>query len=228
MKHIGIVDITTIGACLCANTIVAKAAEQDPSGAHPEFTIHAFSFKRYIDAINQQNWDAVADIILQSIEKLKTAGAEFIVIPSNTPHFAISRIQKYSSIPVLNMLEIVADECVRREFKRVAVLGTKFTMQGNLYLNILEQRGIQQVIPPNEPCERIHNFIINEIIPSKINPKTIERVAIDMLSLPCDAIILACTELPSVYNEKNIGISVIDTTRLLACKALEYAKQKIV
>lgn len=225
MKHIGIVDITTIGACLCANTIVAKAAELDPSGAHPEFTLHAFSFKKYIDPINQQKWDFVANIILQSIDKLKLAGADFIIIPSNTPHFAIETIMKKSPLLVLNLLEIVADECVRLGFKQVAVLGTKFTMLSGLYTNVLQDRNIMPVIPHRNDCDKIHSLIIDEIIPSKIKPESVNAVADIIKELPCQAAILACTELPAVYNEQNLGMPVIDTTRLIAHKALEYALQ---
>lgn len=223
MKHIGIVDITTVGACLCANRIVAKSAELDSSCNHPEFSMHAYPFKKYIDLINQRNWDDLADVILQSIEKLKLSGAEFIIIPSNTPHFAIDKIQRDSPLVILSMLEIVADECKRRGFQQVAMLGTKFTMQGGLYSKVLEERGIKHVIPDTECCERIHNFIINEIIPSKINTETTQHVANDIRNLSCDAVVLACTELPVIYNEKNLGMPVIDTTRLIAEKALEYA-----
>lgn len=226
MLHIGIVDITTVGACICANAIVEKAAELNPSGEHPEFTLHSFSFKRYIDAINKRDWDAVANIILESIEKLKSTGADFIIIPSNTPHFAIQKIQKESPLPVLNIIEIVSDECVHRGFKKVAILGTKFTMQGGLYLQALKDKEIQQILPDNEACELIHNFIMNEIIPSKINSRTALLIAENIKKLPCDVVALACTELPAVYNEENLGIPVIDTTRLIAYKALEYAMSK--
>ena len=82
MKHIGIVDITTVGACICANEIVALAARSDSSGKHPEFTMHAFSFDEYKALVISQDWTALAIKILKSIEKLKSAGAEFIIIPS--------------------------------------------------------------------------------------------------------------------------------------------------
>src|SRR5689334_17676944 len=109
MKHIGIVDITTVGACICANEIVSLAAKNDPSGKHPEFTLHSFSFDEYKKHVVSQDWNALALKILKSIEKLKLTGAEFIIIPSNTPHYAIKFIQEKSPLPVLNLIEITAN-----------------------------------------------------------------------------------------------------------------------
>jgi aspartate racemase len=225
MKHIGIVDITTIGACICINEIVSEAARQDSSGKHPEFTMHAFSFDIYKKLIVNQDWKNLAEVILESINTLKSISADFIIIPSNTPHFAIDIIQVKSPLPVLNLIEITANECQRRGCSRVAVLGTKFTMQGKLYDQLLRDRYIIPLIPNDMVCERIHNLIMNEIISSKINPQTVEQVKLDIQKLECDTVILGCTELPEVYNKANLGVEVIDTTRLIAHAALEFAKK---
>jgi len=225
MKHIGIVDITTIGACICANAIVAEAAKEDLSGGHPEFTMHAFSFHRYKELVIKQNWIGLADVILESIAILKSAGAEFIIIPSNTPHYAIKIIQNKSPLPVINLIDVVVDECCRRGYSQVAVLGTKFTMQGGLYDKPLREKKITVVTPDEKACEKIHDLIMNEIIPSKVNPDTVKRVKKDIKQLNCNAVILGCTELPEIYDEAKLGMPVIDTTRLLACKALELSKK---
>lgn len=220
MKHIGIVDITTVGACICANEIVALAAKNDPSGKHPEFTMHAFSFDEYKALVISQDWTALAIKILKSIEKLKSAGAEFIIIPSNTPHYGIKTIQERSPLPVLNLIELTANECQRNSYKRVGVLGTKFTMQAGLYDTYLKDRGITHVIPDEIACEKIDRLIMDEIIPSKINPKNVEEVKVLIQQLDCDAVILGCTELPEVFDSQKLGRPAIDTTRLLAREAL--------
>jgi len=220
MKHIGIVDITTVGACICANEIVALAARSDSSGKHPEFTMHAFSFDEYKALVISQDWTALAIKILKSIEKLKSAGAEFIIIPSNTPHYGIEIIQERSPLPVLNLIELTANECQRNDYKRIGVLGTKFTMQAGLYDSYLKERGMIAVIPGKNACEKIDRFIMDEIIPSKINPKTVEEVKGLIQQIDCDAVILGCTELPEVFDSQKLGKPAIDTTRLLAREAL--------
>lgn len=223
MKHIGIVNITTIGACICANEIVSRAASEDSTGNHPEFTMHAFPFIEYKKLVLSQDWTAIAVKIVDSIKKLQHSGAEFIIIPSNTPHYGIRLIQERSPLPVLNLIELTANECQKKGFRRVAVLGTKFTMQGGLYDNYLKERGITPVIPDERCCEKIHQLIMDEIIPSKINSRSVEEVRALIQSLECDAVILGCTELPEVFNSTNIGKPAIDTTRLLAHEALAIA-----
>ena len=228
MKHIGIVNVTAVGACICANEIVAQAAKVFPNGEHPEFTLHAFPFSQYRAFLLRQDWEGFGKTIVESLKKLKTAGAEFAIIPSNTPHFAIELIRNESPIEVMSILDITAEECVARGFKTVAVLGTKFTMQGGLYNQVLSSRGISVVVPDSDVIKKIDSLIMNEIIPSKVNPQTVDEVRSEIRSLRCDAVILGCTELPEVYSEKNLSVSAIDTTRLLGKKAFEFATKGLV
>ncbi|CAF0903029.1 unnamed protein product [Didymodactylos carnosus] len=228
MKHIGIVDITTVGACLCANEIVAQAAEQDSSGKHPEFTMHAFSFDQYKDLVDRKDWDNLAKKICESIKVLQNAGADFIIIPSNSPHFSISQIIENSQLHVVNLIEVVVDECSRNGYSKVLVLGTKLTMQGGLYKQPLQSKNILSAIPNDEMCDKIEHLIRNELIPSKINSSTVQNIQEYIQNYDCDAVILGCTELPVVYNKENLGKDVIDTTRLLAHYALRFSKGELV
>ena len=225
MKHIGIVDITTVGACLCANEIVAQAAKIDSSGRHPEFTMHAFSYDQYKDYICNKDWINLANKICQSIKLLEKVGANFIIIPSNTPHYAIDLIEKNSPLKVINLIQVVTDECHRKGFKKVLVLGTKLTMQDGLYDKVLNAKNITSIIPSNDICDKIEHLIRNEIIPSKINPTTVEDIQEDIKKYDCDAVIIGCTELPIVYNETNLRKPIVDTTRLLAHYALKLATE---
>ena len=226
MKHIGIVDITTVGACLCANEIVAEAAKNDSSGRHPEFTMHAFSFDQYDNCIRGKDWPSLANRIGQSIKLLAKAGADFIIIPSNTPHYAIDQIQANSPLTVVNLIKIVAEQCHQRGFRKILVLGTKLAMQGGLYNEVLQSKNITPIIPSNDVCDKIEHLIRNEIIPSKINPSTVEDIRKEIEKYDCDAVILGCTELPVVYNETNLGKPVVDITRLLAHYALKLATEE--
>jgi aspartate racemase len=225
MQHIGIVDITTVGACLCANEIIAQAAKFNSSGKHPEFTMHAFSYHQYDHLIRTKDWNGLANKICESIRLLEKVGANFIIIPSNTPHFAIDLIEKMSPLPVVNLIQIVADECHRRGFNKVLVLGTKLTMQEGLYNGVLHSKNITPIIPTDNVCDKIEHLIRNEIIPSEINSMTVEDIQKDLQTYDCDAVILGCTELPVVFNENNLGKPVIDTPLLLAHYALKRAME---
>lgn len=223
MKHIGIVAVTMVGAATCANTIVAEAAKIDPSGKHPEISLNAFSFDRYKKLVLQQNWNELADIILESISKLEKIGADFIIIPSNTPHYGYARIHELSPLPVLNLIDITVKECIKNKYQRVAVLGTSQTMNGGLYANLLNEHNIIPVIPKEATQNLVQHLIMDEIIPSRINPASVENLKNEIQQLDCDAVILGCTELPEVYNTEILAKPAIDTTRLLAKTALDFA-----
>jgi aspartate racemase len=225
MKHIGIVDITTVGACICANEIVNEYIKRNKTEMHPEFTIHSFPLAVYKQLVLSKDWVGLSNVILLSIDKLYRVGCEFIIIPSNTPHYAIKNILERTPIPVLNMIEVVSDECVTRGYKKVAVLGTKTTMQGGLYTEYLNNKNIAATIPDEEGCDLINSLIYDYIIPLKEDRKIFATMIADTViqNLDCDAIILACTELPDVYNEENLLRPVVDTTRLIAHRAIEFS-----
>ncbi len=223
MKHIGIVDVTTVGACICANELVLEANRRGLNDQHPEFSLHAFPFNQYKALVFNQEWDKVADLIVSSIRRLQKAGAEFAILPVNTIHYAFNKIEELSPLPVLNLIELTADECLRRGFTKVAVLGTKLTMEQGLYDEPLKKRGISPIIPAEDLRNSIQHLIFNEILLAQIKPQTVATLAKQIQELECDAVILGCTELPEVYNEANLQRPVIDTTRLLAHKALDYA-----
>ncbi len=226
MKHIGIVDITTVGACICANEIVTEYIRIHQTETHPEFTIHSFPFSLYKEYVLSQNWEELSNIILLSIKKLCRSGCEFIIIPSNTPHYAIKKIMERSPVPVLNMIDLVSEECVSRGYKKVSILGTKVTMQGGLYKDHLNSKGIVITTPDEDGCNLINSLIFDYIIPLKKDRESFSVVVADTVikKIDCDAIILACTELPDVYNETNLLKPVLDTTRFIAHKAIEFSE----
>lgn len=223
MKHIGIIDVTTVGACICANEIVIEASRRNLGDNHPEFTLHAFPFAKYKTLVMNQEWDKVAALIVESIIKLKNTGADFAILPVNTIHYAIEKIIALSPLPVLNLIQLTVEECVRRDFKKVGILGTKLTMYNGLYDNKLSQYGIVPVIPAPTVGDKIQSLIFDEILRKKVNPQTVADIANDIKKMECDAVILGCTELPEVYSEARLQMPAIDTTRLLAHKALEFA-----
>lgn len=224
MKHVGIVDITTVGACICANELVTESNRRNSSGNHPEFTIHSFPFSLYYKYLDKQDWSGMGQMISDSINKLRTIGANFIIIPSNTPHYAINEIMAKSLLPVLNLIELVANECVSKGYKTALILGTKQTMFGGLYEQYLIKKNINSVMLSEKEGEILHSLILNHIIPLKKDRFSMaEKINADILSkYSCDVIILGCTELPEVYNSAILTKPVIDTTRLLAHKALDY------
>ncbi|MDO8554108.1 MAG: amino acid racemase [Candidatus Micrarchaeota archaeon] len=224
MKHIGIVAITAEGATLCYRTIVSEAGKLLGQNKHPEITLNNAPFDEILSAQNKGDWSKVANVILNSIAKLQKAGTEFAVIPANSVHYSFDEIKKKSTIPVLSIIEITAEECKKLGYKKVGLVGTKLTMENSLYQKPLQKYDIELVIPEKKDREKINCIIFNEIVLNKIiSTNEIVEIINKLKQNGCDAVILGCTEIPIVINEQNSPLPFIDTTRLLAIKALEYS-----
>lgn len=177
-----------------------------------------------VQVVEKQDWKELSQLIIKSINKLKAAGKNFAIMPSNTPYFCFDYLNGKTSIPVFDLIQLSVDYCKKLQLRKVAVLGTKFTMEGDLYTVKLKAVGIEKVDIPAELVMAIDDLIMKELIPSRVIHADVERVRQEILKLNCDGVILGCTELADVFSEQNIPTKkVIDTTRLLAQKAVDYA-----
>jgi aspartate racemase len=237
-KHIGIIACSYEGAALCYRTICREAAEILGEQNHPEVTMHTPPLRDYIRPIRERNWIAVADVMLNSIELLKRAGAKVLVSPDNTIHEAYYIAQKQaklskSGITWLHIAGVVADEAKRRGYQRLGVLGTNYLMEGPVYREILADYGIDYVIPDVDERARINDIIFGELILGDFRPEAIDyfnRVITRLKEKQCDAVVLGCTEIPLLMIDHNphrdqVALDTLDSTRLLARAALKEAMQ---
>ena len=131
--HIGIVGCSAEGASLCYRTICAKGAQLLGPHAHPEITMHTHSLAAYVHCIDNGDWDSVADLMIDSANKLAKAGADFLICPDNTIHQAMSLVLPRSPRPWLHIAEVVATEAAVRSFRRVGLLGTRWLIESEVY-----------------------------------------------------------------------------------------------
>ena len=226
VKHIGIIAVSSEGAALCYRTIFQESFAIMGRFAHPEVSVHTHSLSRYMDYIEKDDWDGVAALMVSSARKLAAAGADFGICPDNTVHRVFEKVNSRSPIPLVSITETVAKECQSKGYRKVGVLGTKYTMQGSVYRDVLSELKIQMVVPSRDDQEKVNSIIFDELVPGKITEssgKGIIEVIQKLKKLGCDAVILGCTEIPLAVNSGNSHLPVIDSTRLLARKALEYS-----
>jgi aspartate racemase len=225
-RHIGIIAVSSEGAALCYRIIFQEAFAVMGKFVHPEVSMHTHSLRRYMDYIERDDWDGVASLLLSSARKLAAAGADFGICPDNTVHRSFEKVKSQSPIPLISITEIVAKECQSNGYRRVGVLGTKYTMQGPIYRDALLKLEIDMVVPNSSDQESINSIIFNELVPGEITKssgKSIVEVIQKLKDSGCDAVVLGCTEIPLVVNSKISPLPVIDSTSLLARKALEYS-----
>src|SRR5512139_821719 len=124
MLHIGIVACSAEGAALCYRTICAEGAVLLGAHAHPEVSLHTHCLAEYVKCLDRGDVAGVGELMLSSAEKLARAGAELLICPDNTIHQAYSYVAPRSPLPWLHIAEVVADDAVKRGFRRLGLTGT--------------------------------------------------------------------------------------------------------
>ena len=226
VRHLGIIAVSFEGAALCYRTFCEEAMALAGSLSHPQVSVHNHSLKEYMDCIEKDDWDGVATLMVSSAKKLAAAGADFAVCPDNTVHRVYEKVAKQSPIPLLSIIDVVAEECRLRGYRKVGVLGTKYTMQGPMYRDALARLKIEMAVPDRKDQDKVNSVIFNELVPegvTKSSVKVLTDIVQKLKQAGCDSVILGCTELPLVLNKANSPLPVVDSTRLLASKALEHA-----
>lgn len=217
---IGIAGVTVPGALDCLSRMHRHAGQYFDHHHHPRFVLDQPDFGIVHAAQVDNRWDIVTDSIVGSLQRLAEAGAQLAVIPANTVHRCIDDIRARSPLPVLSMLDVVAEACRQRGLAKVGILGTAWTMSGHLYRQPLSALGLEEAIPSPAAQERIQRAIFEELVPTgACSAQTLAdllRIVQDLRDAGCDGVALACTELPLVLNDDNCGLPAIDTTRLLA------------
>ncbi|HYX52956.1 MAG TPA: amino acid racemase [Candidatus Limnocylindrales bacterium] len=229
-KHIGIVGCSAEGAALCYRTICLEAEPLMGRHAHPEITLHTIPLADYMRLIERNgagaDWPGVAELMLRSAEALKRAGAGFLVCPDNTVHQAFKYVLPRSPLPWLHIAEEVGREAQRRGFENLALTGTKFLVESDVYPEKLDALGIAWQRPKPEQRERTNDIIFDELVRGIQRLESLfymQQLIEQMKTRGCDAVVLGCTELPLLINDDDSPLPTLDSTRLLARAALRKA-----
>lgn len=188
--------------------------------------LYSFDFEIIKELQHQNKWDTLTQLMVNEAKNLKRAKADCLMICSNTMHVMVLAIQKETGLHVIHIAHATADEINKKDVKKVLLLGTKFTMEGTFYQEILNQQHIEVVIPSKEDRQIIHDVIYNELIAGIIRPSSKEnylRIIHDMKKERIQGVVLGCTEIPLLIHEGDVDLDVFDTTYIHAKAAVEYA-----
>jgi aspartate racemase len=222
-QHIGIVGCSAEGAALCYRTICREGAALLGPHAHPEISLHTHSLADYVPPLDRGDRVAVAELMLSSARKLAAAGAEFLICPDNTIHQALPLVLPRSPLPWLHIAEVVAEEAARRGFRRLALTGTRWLVDSEVYPEKLAARGLDVLRPSEAERDEIARIIMDELVYGVFTSEAVasfQRIIGRMQGEGCDAVILGCTEIPLIIDDANSPLPVLDSTRLLARAAL--------
>lgn len=176
---------------------------------------------------HQGEWEALDKMMADSAKQLETAGADIIVLCTNTMHLCSKAIIEKISIPFLHIAEATGIEIVKRDFQKVALLGTRFTMEKDFYKAFLNEKfGIEVIIPDLPGIEDVHRIIYTELVHGKIKNDSrgiYKNIIADFELRGAQGVILGCTEIPLLISESDVNIPTFDTTTIHAEKAVEWA-----
>ena len=229
MLNVGIVACSTEGAALCYRTISLEGAQLLGRHDHPEVSLHSHSLAQYMKGIDSGDWAAVAELMLSSADKLAKAGADFLICPDNTIHQAFDLVEHRSPRPWLHIAREVTAEAKRRQFTRVAVLGTRYLMEGPVYPEAVKAAGIEYRIPKPDQRHRINQIIFEELVNGEFLQRSLAYYVEVIRSLKdegCDAVVLGCTEIPLLVSQESSPLPTLDSTRLLASAAVRKAVEE--
>jgi aspartate racemase len=224
--HIGILAHSAEGATLCYRTMWLEGVRRLGPHYHPEITLTGVAMHHALDAWDSGDLETLRDLFMADARKLAAAGADFFVLPDNTAHIALEAPGEPFPIPCLHIGEVVAAQAVADGRTRIAILGTDWTMTGPVYPGALGRRGLAWEIPDAADRATIHRVIMDELCLGEFKDES--RAAyvaiIDKLAArECDAVALVCTEIPLLIGPADSPLPILDSTRLLACAAVDAA-----
>jgi aspartate racemase len=192
----------------------------------PEIIIYSVNFQPYVDWPKEDRWDLVAEGLSQAAQSLEAAGADFIIIATNTMHLVFDEVQANVNVPMLSLLDAVGEALLARGLKTVGLLGTRFTMEKTFYHQALARKGISVLVPEADQRTYVDNVIYNELTAGQIKDNSRSGLVTIINSLAergAEGVVLGCTEIPLLVSEDDVEVLLLDTTAIHAEAALDYA-----
>ena len=199
--------------------IIALYRERTGDGGYPEFIIKSVNLRKGLDFMDANDLTGMADYLLEGIGKLARAGADFGLISANTPHIVFDDIASKSPIPLISIVEATCAAAKTRKLRRLALFGTRYTMQSNFYPKVFSREEIEVFVPEPNDQDYIHDKYMNELVPGEFLPETRGGLLaiVDRMKAKSDidGVILAGTELPLILRDPDHnGLPFLNTTRI--------------
>lgn len=227
MKTLGLLGGMSWESTSTYYTIINRRIREKLGGTHSSSClIHSFDFYEIEKLQISNSWDLLTKKLSDAAIKLYEAGAEGILICSNTMHKTADEISKNISIPLLHIVKIVSEEISNAGYSKIGLLGTKFTMNDEQYSRIMKKNNIDLLVPGSKDQDKMHRIIFEELVKGILSETSKKEVLkmIDHLSASgAEGIILGCTEIPLLIKQKDTNLPLFDTTRIHALAAADWS-----
>jgi aspartate racemase len=191
-----------------------------------ELVLYSMDFHHAAQLEQQERWPELASLLIVAARRLEKAGADFVVMASNTAHRVADVVQRQIRAPLLHIADVSAEEIFRAGLSRVGLLGTRIVMEQDFYKERFRANGIAVVLPGEGERNYVHNVIFDELCAGKLiaeSKEKIQAMILDLQRTGADAVVLACTELPLLIHAEDTPVRLFDTLALHVNKAVALA-----
>ncbi len=228
MKTIGLIGGLSWESSIEYYRIVNEDVKKRLGGLHSaKCILYSFDLEDIAKLQREGKWVEATKLMADAAQSLERAGADFIVICTNSMHKVFDEMQKSVKIPILHIVDATAEKIKEMGIKKVGLLGTKYTMEEDFYKGRLSKKhGIEVIVPDEKERQAVHNVIYNELCVGNINETSREqfkKITANLAKNGAQGIILGCTEIPLLIKQKDCAIPLFDTTEIHAKAAVEYA-----
>ena len=227
MKTIGLIGGMSWESTVTYYKIINEVIKEKLGGLHSaKCVLYSVDFQEIEECQANGNWEKSGEILGEAAYNLEKAGADFIVICTNTMHKVVNQIKEKISIPILHIAEMTAEKILEKGLKNIALLGTKYTMEQDFYKSKLIEKGINVIIPDKNDIETINEVIYDELCLGTINSdskKKFLEIVDKLRSKGAEGIILGCTEIGLLIKNEDTDVPLFDTAIIHAEQAAIYS-----
>ena len=227
LKTIGLIGGMSWESTVTYYKIINETVKEKLGGLHSaKCILYSVDFQEIEECQANGNWEKSGEILGEAAYNLEKAGADFIVICTNTMHKVVNQIKEKISIPILHIAEMTAEKILEKGLKNIALLGTKYTMEQDFYKSKLIEKGINVIVPDKNDVEIINKVIYDELCLGTINSdskKKFLEIVDKLRNKGAEGIILGCTEIGLLIKNADTDVPLFDTAIIHAEQAAMYS-----
>jgi len=228
MKTIGLIGGMSWESSKEYYRIINETVNEKLGGLHSaKCILYSLDFGESMEIKNTKGWGELTKVLMDAAQKLEAAGADVVLICTNTMHKLVPEIQRMISVPILHIVDATAEKILEKGLKRVGLFGTNMTMEEDFYKGRMRERfGIDVLVPDKDERDFIDTVIFAELCLGKMNSSSKTRfkeIIGKLVQNGAEGIILGCTEIPLLIKQEDVNVPIFDTTEIHAKAAVEYA-----
>ncbi|WP_094701337.1 aspartate/glutamate racemase family protein [Brevibacillus laterosporus] len=188
--------------------------------------VYSVNFEEIVQCQKEGRWDDAAAILGGAAQRIEKAGADCLLVCTNTMHKIAEQISALITIPFLHIADATAEKIQERKLRKVGLLGTKFTMEQDFFIEKMKNHGIEIIVPAEKERDIVHQVIFDELckgIITNTSRQAYRNIMDELVKAGAEGIILGCTEITLLVSPEDATVPLFDTTRIHAEKAVDFA-----